>query len=263
VQSEKMASVGQLAAGVAHEINNPIGYITSNLGTLQSYTGVMKELITGYQAYSDGVVAGQVDNALYQKLQELQEKEDIGFLLDDVVELVAESLSGTLRVKEIVQGLKSFSRVDSAEYIESDLHAGLESTLKVLCSELKYSCEVQKQFGDIPLVTCNLARINQVFLNLLVNASQSIEGQGTITIATHSDESWVYLVISDTGCGIPEDKIGSIFDPFFTTKPVGSGTGLGLSISFGIVEEHGGELSVWSEVGTGSRFTIKLPIQRE
>lgn len=262
VQSEKMASVGQLAAGVAHEINNPIGYITSNLGTLQSYTDVMRELITGYRDYSAGVKAGSADESAYQKLQELQVSEDIDFILGDVVELVSDSLSGAMRVKDIVQGLKTFSRVDSADFIEADLQSGIESTLKVLSNELKYSCDVKLEFADIPLIPCNLARINQVVLNLLVNASQSIEGQGTITLSTRRDETWAYLCISDTGCGIPADKIASIFDPFFTTKPVGSGTGLGLSISFGIVEEHGGTLSVVSEVGVGSQFTIKLPLYR-
>ncbi len=262
VQSEKMASVGQLAAGVAHEINNPIGYITSNLGTLQSYTSVMNELIAGYRQYAEGVRAGNADESLYLKLQEIQDREDIDFMQQDVVELVADSLSGSVRVKDIVQGLKSFSRVDGAECIESDLHAGIESTLKVLANELKYSCEVKLEFGKLPLVTCNLARINQVFMNLLVNASQSFEAPGIITVSTRSDDAWVYVTVSDTGCGIPEDKIGSIFDPFFTTKPVGSGTGLGLSISFGIIEEHGGTLTVASEQGAGSQFTIKLPIQQ-
>lgn len=263
VQSEKMASVGQLAAGVAHEINNPIGYITSNLGTLKSYTNVMRELITGYRQYSDSIKAGNADESLYLKMQEIQSREDIDFVLDDVAELVSDSLAGSLRVKEIVQGLKSFSRVDSADYSESDLHSGIESTLKVLASEMKYSCEVRLEFGDLPQVSCNLARINQVFLNLLVNASQSFEQPGLVTISTRCDDTWVYLSISDTGCGIPEDKLGSIFDPFFTTKAVGSGTGLGLSISFGIIEEHGGTLSVKSEVGSGSQFTIKLPIHQE
>ncbi|MGQ7843125.1 ATP-binding protein [Granulosicoccus sp. 3-233] len=262
MQSEKMACVGQLAAGVAHEINNPIGYITSNLGTLQTYTDVMKELITAYRQYSDGVKGGREDESLYQKIQEIQQRNDIDFMLGDVVELVADSLSGSLRVKEIVQGLKSFSRVDSAETAESDLHSGIESTLKVLSNELKYSCEVRLEFGDLPLVMCNLAKINQVFMNLLVNASQSFDEPGVIAISTRCDETWVYLSVSDTGCGIPEDSLGSIFDPFFTTKPVGSGTGLGLSISFGIIEEHGGIMSVESEVGVGSQFTIQLPIHQ-
>ena len=262
VQSEKMASVGQLAAGVAHEINNPIGYITSNLGTLQTYTSVMNELITGYRQYSQSARTGAADESLYLKLQEIQDREDIDFLQEDVVELVSDSLAGSVRVKDIVQGLKSFSRVDGAECIEADLHSGIESTLKVLANELKYSCEVKLEFGDLPLVACNLARINQVFMNLLVNASQSFEEPGIITVSTRSDDDWVYVTVSDTGCGIPEDKIASIFDPFFTTKPVGSGTGLGLSISFGIIEEHGGTLTVASEQGAGSRFTIKLPIQQ-
>ena len=261
VQSEKMASVGQLAAGVAHEINNPIGFITSNLSTLQNYTDVMSTLIERYQQVINSVNSTQPTASILDEIRRLQEKEDIDFILGDVGELVSESIDGAKRVKDIVLGLKDFSRVDNADITDADLHSGIESTLKVLSNEVKYNCDVVLEFGDLPLIPCNLARINQVLLNLVVNASQSIEGQGTITISTFVEEDWAFLTVRDTGSGISQEHIDSIFDPFYTTKPVGSGTGLGLSISYGIIEEHGGKLTVNSKVGEGSVFTIQLPLQ--
>lgn len=259
IQSEKLASVGQLAAGVAHEINNPIGFIMSNLGTLKTYAELMSRLIGGYRKFADGFRAEQADPNVLAELAALEEEEDIDFVLEDIEELMTDSIQGTVRVKDIVQGLKSFSRVDEASVSDEDLHAGLEATLKVVANEIKYNCEVVKEFGDIPRVPCNLAQVNQVFMNLLVNAAQAIETQGTVTISTSADDQSVCVRIKDTGGGIPEDKIGSIFDPFFTTKPVGSGTGLGLSISYGIIQDHGGSIDVESEVGRGTTFTVKLP----
>ena len=256
VQSEKLASVGQLAAGVAHEINNPIGFISSNLGTLKTYVELFKRLLDGYRQH-----AAAPRSELAAELKQLEETEDIEFVLEDVDELLADSISGSARVKEIVQGLKSFSRVDEAKLKEEDLHAGIESTLKVVANEIKYKCNVEKDFGDLPLVTCNLAQINQVFMNMLVNAAQAMESQGTITISTLTEGDVAVVRFRDTGAGIPPDKLSSIFDPFFTTKPVGSGTGLGLSISYGIVQDHGGTIDVQSEVGVGTEFTIRLPLR--
>ena len=260
VQSEKLASVGQLAAGVAHEINNPIGFIMSNLGTLKAYSDVMAQLLGGYMRYATSVQGGSPDASLLQELKALEQAEDIEFVLEDLQELVTDSHAGAIRVKDIVQGLKSFSRVDEAKVSDADLHAGIESTLKVVANELKYRCKVATEFGELPLVPCNLAQINQVLMNLLVNAAQAIEDSGEVTISTRRDERFAYVEIRDSGSGIPEDKLGSIFDPFFTTKPVGSGTGLGLSISYGIVKDHGGDISVESEVGVGSTFTVTLPL---
>lgn len=260
VQSEKLATVGQLAAGVAHEINNPIGFITSNLGTLKTYAAVMSQLIIGYRKYAAGSPDQPENSALLEKLRQLESEEDIEFILDDIEGLLADSVDGSRRVKEIVQGLKSFSRVDDAESSEQDLHQGLESTLKVVANEIKYKCDVVKQYGDLPHVPCNLAKINQVFMNLLVNAAQAMEERGTITITTSVDDDFAVVAIQDTGSGIPAEKIDSIFDPFFTTKPIGSGTGLGLSISYGIVQEHGGEIEVDSEVGVGTTFAVRLPL---
>ena len=260
VQSEKLASVGQLAAGVAHEINNPIGFIMSNLGTLKNYTDVMQELIHGYRGYSSSVREQSPQPDVLDRLKELEDKEDIEFVLDDIGDLLHDSIEGTKRVKDIVAGLKSFSRVDEAKMCDDDLHKGIDSTLKVVENEIKYKCEVVKDYGDLPLVYCNVAQLNQVFMNLIVNAAQAMETQGTITITTRQEDDFAVLRFRDTGSGIPADKIGNIFDPFFTTKPVGSGTGLGLSISFGVIQDHGGTIDVSSEVDAGTEFTIRLPL---
>jgi len=261
VQAEKLATVGQLAAGVAHEINNPIGFIMSNLGTLNSYSEVMVSLISGYRQHTRNEDP-EPGSALAQ-LRNTEKTEDIEYILDDIVELVEESVEGTRRVKEIVQGLKSFSRIDDAAETAADLNEGLDATLKVVANELKYKCEIVKDYGELPLVPCSLAQLNQVFMNLLVNAAHAIEDHGTVTIVTRLEDRFAVVEVRDTGRGIPDDKIGSIFDPFFTTKPVGTGTGLGLSISYGIIEEHGGDISVESEVGVGTVFTIRLPLGGE
>lgn len=258
VQSEKLATVGQLAAGVAHEINNPIGFIMSNLGTLKSYSKVMAGLISGYRQHTQG--ADAEPGSVLAQLRKTEETEDIEYILEDILGLVSESLDGTNRVKEIVQGLKSFSRIDDSAETAADLNEGLDATLKVVANELKYKCDIVRDYGELPLVPCTLAQLNQVFMNLLVNAAHAMEDHGSITITTRTENEYAVVEVRDTGTGIPEDKIGSIFDPFFTTKPVGSGTGLGLSISYGIIEEHGGNISVESEVGVGTTFTIRLPL---
>lgn len=260
VQSEKLATVGQLAAGVAHEINNPIGFIMSNLGTLKVYADVMSQLITGYRKYAAGSPNQPENSSLLEELTQLETQEDIEFILEDIEGLLADSIDGSRRVKDIVQGLKSFSRVDDAEASDQDLHQGIESTLKVVANEIKYKCDIVKQYGDLPHVPCNLAKVNQVFMNLLVNAAQAMEERGTITINTTVDGDFAVVNFQDTGVGIPAEKLGSIFDPFYTTKPIGSGTGLGLSISYGIIQEHGGEIEVESEVGVGTTFAVRLPL---
>lgn len=260
IQSEKLASVGLLAAGVAHEINNPIGFIKSNLGTLESYTEVMTRLIKHYRDYAASIRQQSPRPELLQEIQKLEEDEDIEFVLDDIEGLLSDSIEGSERVRDIVHGLKSFSRVDDATASEQDIHEGINSTLKVVANEVKYNCDVVREFGDVPAISCNLAQINQVFMNLLVNAAQAMESRGTITITTAVDGDFVLIEFKDTGSGIPKDKLNAIFDPFFTTKPIGSGTGLGLSISYGIVKEHGGTIDVDSEVGVGTTFSVRLPL---
>ena len=249
LQSEKMAAIGQLAAGVAHEINNPVGFVNSNLGTLKTYVGQLLNVIT---AYETGVP---------EDIAAARKKADIEFLRDDLPSLVAESQEGLGRVTKIVQDLKDFSHVDQAEHQRADLNAAIESTLNVVWNELKYKAEIVRELGDIPAVACVPAQINQVFMNLLVNAAQAIEHQGKIFVRSGAENNQAWFEIEDTGQGMSEEVRNRIFEPFFTTKPVGKGTGLGLSISYDIiVKKHGGNLDVRSTPGKGTCFRIWLPI---
>jgi hemerythrin-like metal-binding protein len=247
LQSEKMASIGQLAAGVAHEINNPVGFVNSNLGTLKTYVGQLLELIDAYEA-------GTVTDAL-------RKESDLGFLRQDIADLVKESQDGLDRVKKIVSNLKDFSHVDEAEWQEADINGGLESTLNVVWNEIKYKATVVREFGTLPPVRCIPAQINQVLMNLLVNAAQAIEKQGTITLRSGVDGDWAWIEVADTGKGMKPEVQKRIFEPFYTTKPVGKGTGLGLSLSYDIVTKHGGSFIVNSKPGEGSTFRVTLPVR--
>ena len=259
LQSEKLASIGQLAAGVAHEINNPIGFVNSNLGTLKNYVGDLLQIIALYESGRPLLAA---DPALYSRIEAACGLADLDFLRSDIETLIAESIEGTARVRRIVQDLRDFSRVDSLEWQWADLHDGLESTLNVVMSEIRYKADVVRQFGTLPKVECMPAQLNQVFMNMLVNATQSIAEHGTITLRSGCSGDQVWISIADTGKGIPPELMTRIFDPFFTTKPVGKGTGLGLSVSYGIIEKHGGRIEVESVLGQGTTFTIRLPVQR-
>ncbi len=249
LQKEKMASIGQLAAGVAHEINNPIGFVASNLGTLEKYVRRLVE-------YIDLLETGGVPSeALAEKRQGLK----IGYIATDSLQLIAESRDGTDRVRKIVADLKSFSRVDEAEYKVAQINDCLESTLNIVWNELKYKATVHREYGELPPVKCYPQQLNQVFMNLLVNAAHAIEKQGEITVTSWEADGCVHVAVKDSGCGIPPEVQQRIFEPFFTTKDVGAGTGLGLSISYDIVKKHGGEIRVESEPGTGTTFTVRLP----
>jgi signal transduction histidine kinase len=250
LQSEKMAAIGQLAAGVAHEINNPVGFVNSNLGTLKTYVSQLLNVIGAYESGApEGISAAR--NAA-----------DLDFLREDLPSLVAESQEGLSRVTKIVQDLKDFSHVDQAEHQRADLNAAIESTLNVVWNELKYKAEIVRELGDIPPVECVPAQINQVFMNLLVNAAQAIEKQGTIFVRSGTENKQVWFEIEDTGQGMTEEVQNRIFEPFFTTKPVGKGTGLGLSISYDIiVKKHGGHMDVRSTVGKGTCFRLWLPLE--
>jgi len=255
-QSEKMASIGQLAAGVAHEINNPIGYVYSNLGTLEKYVQDMFSMVDSYEQAESAIG----DVAVRTRLQSAREKLDLEYLKEDLSALMSESRDGITRVKKIVQNLKDFSHVDATdEWHFTDLHKGLDSTLNIVSNEIKYKAEVIKEYGQIADVECIASQINQVFMNLLVNASHAIEVRGVITLRSGQKENEVWLSVSDTGKGIPPENIKKIFDPFFTTKPIGKGTGLGLSLSYGIIKKHNGRIEVSSEVGKGTTFTVWLP----
>jgi two-component system NtrC family sensor kinase len=258
LQSEKMASIGLLASGVAHEINNPIGYVNSNLGTLETYSKGFLEIIEAYEAG-----AGTDPQAVLANVAALKESLDFDYAKKDVVSLVQETLDGLNRVKSIVQSLKDFSRVETADtWAMEDVTKGIESTLSVAWNELKYKCEVRREYGAIPPVECVLSHLNQVFLNMLINAAHAIDEHGTVTIRTGCKVERIWIEISDTGKGILSEHMNHIFDPFFTTKPVGKGTGLGLSISYGIVKKHHGDIEVESRPGQGTMFRIWLPIRQ-
>jgi len=252
-----MASIGQLAAGVAHEINNPIGFVYSNLGSLEKYVQDVFSMIDSYEQ-AEGAIA---DEAVRARLKAAREKLDIAFLKEDLGALMNESRDGITRVKNIVQNLKDFSHVDTTdEWHFADLRKGLDSTLNIVNNEIKYKAEVVREYGDIPDVECLPSQLNQVFMNLLVNAAHAIEGRGTITVRTGQQGDEVWVEVADTGKGISPEHLKKIFDPFFTTKPIGQGTGLGLSLSFGIMRKHNGRIEVQSEVGKGTAFRVWLPI---
>ncbi|MDD5248928.1 MAG: ATP-binding protein [Rhodocyclaceae bacterium] len=259
LQSEKMASLGQLAAGVAHEINNPVGFVSSNLGTLRTYA---ERLLAVMAIYEKVIAALPADSVYRQMIEQARQAADVDYLKEDMLTLIRESAEGVTRVRQIVLDLKVFSHVDAVEWQATDLHRCIDSTLNLAAHAIKYKAEVVKDYGDIPDVECLPAQLNQVLLNLLVNAAQAIETQGTITIRTSADADEVRIAISDTGCGIAPEHLNRVFDPFFTTKPVGTGTGLGLSITYSIVRKHHGRIEVESEPGKGTTFRVILPIRQ-
>ncbi|WP_339143154.1 HAMP domain-containing sensor histidine kinase [Pseudoalteromonas galatheae] len=253
VHSEKMASVGQLAAGVAHEINNPLGFVTSNLDVMRHYQSDYAELA------KRAIQLGLEPDTLTAFNQFVQDK-DFTFINRDCNELIDESMTGVQRVSAIVNDLKQFSRTDTVQLQPCDINACIKTTLNLVESKIKYHAKVITQLNEIPQVLGNQGKLIQVFTNLLINAAQALESEGEIRVSTRLDHECVLIQIQDDGIGIPEEIKNKIFDPFFTTKSIGKGTGLGLSISYDIIKEHGGELLVKSEVGVGSCFTITLPV---
>lgn len=258
LQSEKLAAIGQLAAGIAHEINNPIGFVNSNLNTLADYIDDLFLVLDAYQTLDDSQT---VPEETLRTINELKQQKDINFLRNDIPALIGESQDGLSRVRNIIRSLKDFSRVDNNEWELSDINRGLDTTLNIIWNELKYHCTVHKDYGELPAVYCQLSQLNQVFMNLLINAAQAIKGKGDITIRTLRSGQEAWIEITDTGEGIEPQHINRLFEPFFTTKPVGKGTGLGLPISQNIVKAHGGRIEVNSVVGEGTTFRVILPIQ--
>ena len=245
IHSEKMASLGQLVAGISHELNNPIGFIYANVKQLKSYTDKIEKFA----------------HSLDPKFVTSEEAKNIKIesILPDLKNLIDDTIHGSQMVKNLVDNLRKFSHLDQAQWKEVDIHQGIESSLMILNPELKHRIKVKKDFKANRLIECNPGQINQVFLNLLSNAAQAIEGEGTIIIKTKEDDNNLYVHISDTGSGIPTKLLSKIFDPFFTTKDVGKGTGLGLSISYSIIKNHNGRIEVESKIDTGSTFTLILP----
>ena len=255
LQSEKMAAVGQLAAGVAHEINNPIGFVNSNLGSLAGYVEHMLTLLAAYEKTRVLMPA-----AMRAGIERLPAHAELDYIREDAPQLLRDCKEGLARVKRIVNDLRDFARVDTADWASADIHAVLDSALQVVANEIKYKADVVKEFANLPPVVCNAAQLGQVFVNLLVNAAQAMEGRGTITLRTGAAQDGVWIDISDTGAGMSAETQKRIFEPFYTTKPVGQGTGLGLSISWDIVKRHAGTLEVQSSPGHGTCFRITLPV---
>ncbi len=255
LQREKMASIGQLAAGVAHEINNPIGFVSSNLRSLDKY---IKKL-TSYLEMLEIQFKERLPEG-WQEIEVERKKQKISFVIEDCGDLIEESLDGSERVRKIVQNLKTFSRVDQAEKQFANLNECLESTIAIVWNEIKYKATLEKEFSDLPDLHCNPQELNQVFTNILVNAAQAIEKNGLIKICSWCDDDVVKISFQDNGSGIAPENLEKIFEPFFTTKPVGEGTGLGMSISYEIVKKHGGDIQLESVVGQGTTFTLSFPL---
>ena len=266
LQSEKMASIGQLAAGVAHEINNPIGYVNSNLKSLAAYADDLLAILAAYEA-----AEAELPAAAREALLALRQRLDLDYLKSDLPTMLEESQEGIDRVRKIVQDLKDFSHADEGSFVWADVHAGIDSTLNIVANEVKYKADVVREYGTLPEIECIPSQLNQVVMNLLVNAAQAMSGEprGTITVRTgfletgaESGAASVWIEVADTGSGIAPEHLARIFDPFFTTKPVGKGTGLGLSLSYGIVQKHHGHIEVDSVQGRGTRFRISLPVRQ-
>ncbi len=255
LQQDKLASIGQLAAGVAHEVNNPIGFIMSNLNTFRSYS----QTIISYVQAADEAVSHSCSPESINRLGELRESMSVPYVLEDMPELILESLDGAERVKQIVMDLMAFARPGNTGVMDTDINKCIQSTVNIVHNEIKYVADLVLELGDIPLISCNPQQINQVIANLLVNAAHSITGFGKITVTSRYEYESVIITVGDTGCGISQEIISKIFDPFFTTKDVGKGTGLGLSICFDIIKKHGGIISLESTPGSGTTFTITLP----
>jgi two-component system NtrC family sensor kinase len=256
VHSEKMASVGQLAAGIAHELNNPAGFIHSNMQGLGEYLSQLQRLLTVYDSVP-------FSPPWAEQIRDI--KNDVVYerLLRDFSSIIADCQEGASRIRDIVLNLRTFSRVDEAEIKTIDIHAGMDATVRLLSQYYNSNhITLKRDYGDLPLIDCLAGQLNQVWMNLLKNAAQAIgEGPGEVRIQTRLEDSAVAVRITDTGRGINKEDVKKIFDPFFTTKPVGEGTGLGLSISYGIIERHGGAIEVDSTPGRGTTFTTLIPIK--
>jgi signal transduction histidine kinase len=256
IQREKMASVGQLVAGVAHELNNPIGFVYSNVGTLEDFVRRLRAMLDVYR----GAGLQESDRA---RVDEQWQALKIDYALKYLDSMILGIREGAERARKIVRDLRVFARGQDEVWQPVDLHEEIESSLTLLSHLLKDRVVVHRKLGALPTVECIRSEIDQVLLNLLANAAQAIAGRGEITVSTSHQADTAILAVADTGPGIPPDVIGRVFDPFFTTKPVGEGTGLGLSISYEILKKHGGDIRAENRSGGGAAFTVRLPIARK
>ncbi|WP_051957883.1 PocR ligand-binding domain-containing protein [Desulfobacter vibrioformis] len=263
IQSEKMAGIGQLAAGVAHEINNPTGFVMSNLQILSVNINQLFSIIDNFEELlrNNSPQDPEKSEALQDCLQKLKENYDIDYLKEDLPELINECLEGTNRIKNIVANLKSFTHPGMECHVPVNLNNEIEKALNLVLNEVKYNCEIVKEYGELPKISGNPQQIEQVMMNILINASHAIEDKGTIRIKTYHQGEHVTIEVTDSGKGMHEDIMDKIFDPFFTTKDVGKGTGLGLYIVYGIIEEHKGKIDVESKIGEGTKIIIKFPVE--
>ncbi len=260
-QSEKMASLGLLAAGIVHEINNPLSYVYANLEGLKDRLQSVWSIFELTEKFSRQLPEDQPDVLFFQKLKEELDYDNFKV---DLAELIEESIEGAVRVRTIIQNLREFSHMNERENCPHDIESGIDATLNIVNNELKYKAEIIKEYGGIEPINCVGSQINQVVMNLLVNAAQAIEKSGKIMIRTGGQgQDRVWIEVEDTGCGMSEEVRRKVFDPFFTTKPVGQGTGLGLSLSYKIIKEHGGTIDLTSELGKGTKFRVYLPVNKE
>ena len=264
VQSEKMASLGQMVAGIAHEINTPLGYVQNNVVVGQDMFNQIGVMIAGYEKLIDSLLDENVNeaqiSAQLQQVAELRANSSPQEILEAMQGLIADTLYGVGQISELVLNLKDFSRMDAVATETVNLHDCIERALNIGRNVLKYRIEVIKDFGELPHITCSPSQLNQVFLNLFTNAAQAIDGNGRLTIKTWYENGAARISIADTGKGISPEHLARIFDPFFTTKPVGEGTGLGLAITHQIIQKHGGDIRVDSSPGAGTCFHIHLPV---
>jgi signal transduction histidine kinase/DNA-binding response OmpR family regulator len=256
IQQEKMATIGQLSAGIAHEINNPVGYVTSNLTSLHKYFEKLKEFI----ALQSDVIKAYEQGSTPININAEKKRLKINYILEDIEELTKETEDGCDRIRSIIRDLKSFARSNDEQKELMDINEIIDKTINVVWNEIKYKSKVEKKYGDLPKTNCFSNKLSQVFMNLIVNASQAIESEGQITLSTWHENGSIFITVHDNGSGIPAENLENIFMAFFTTKEEGKGTGLGLSICKEIVESHDGEITVASAAGEGTTFTVKLPV---
>jgi signal transduction histidine kinase len=254
-----MACIGQLAAGIAHDINNPVGFISHNLVILDRYLKRLKQFVDLQKL----LIKGRADAELITAWERSWKDFDIHGLFHELPIMLSECRDGTARISQTVQSLRNFSHKEIPQLKRTDIHQSIESSLSIICHQLRNKIEVVRDYGQIPRLDCYPGQISQVFLNLLINATQAIAEQGEISLRTWADDRRIYVSISDNGCGIPADKLERIFEPFFTTKDVGVGTGLGLSIVYDIVTRHQGSIEVVSKIGEGTTFTLSLPFNKK